>query len=64
MNKSISTPWVVAAVVVALLVVGLVIRRATTPAATTTADPTGGVASRTLGHAGYPPPTAMPPGGR
>jgi hypothetical protein len=62
MNKSISTPWVVVAVVIALLVVGVVIRKVTTPSAPATADPTGGAASRTLGHAGFAPPASTLPG--
>jgi hypothetical protein len=64
MDKQISTPWAVAAIVIVLLFVGAVVWRTMAPAPPSAADPTGGAASRTLGHVGYPPPTPLPPGGR
>jgi len=60
MDKSISTPWVVAVVFVLLLVVGLAVWKAMAPKApATSAAP---VQYAPGGHAGYPPPTPLPPG--
>jgi len=64
MDKQISTPWAVTAVVIVLLVVGIVVWRVMTPAAPPAVDPTGGAASRTLGHVGFAPATPPPPGPR
>lgn len=58
MDKQISTPWAVTVVAIVLLVVGMVVWRVMTPSASQAMDPTGGAASRTLGHAGFAPPSA------
>jgi hypothetical protein len=64
MGKNISTPWAVTAIVIVLLVLGVAVWRYMTPPAPLALDPTGGAASRTLGHVGYAPRAPLPPGQR
>jgi hypothetical protein len=62
MEKSISPPWVIAAVVIVLLILGAVVWRGMAPKAPTAAS--APVPYAPGGHVGYPPPTPLGPSGR